>query len=353
MSYKIISVVGARPNFVKAATLSRAFLAHPDFAETIIHTGQHFDAQMSDVFFEELSIPKPKYNLNINSAGHGEMTGKMLTGIEEILLQEKPDAVLVYGDTNSTLAGALAASKLHIPVIHVEAGLRSFNRSMPEEINRVVTDHISDVLLCPTGEAVKNLERENITNNVVHCGDVMFDATLHAIEMVKQRSRTIHDLDLGDKKFALLTMHRAENVDDAERLSQLLTYVRQQAEESGLQIVFPVHPRTAKTVAQFSAITSSWLQCKPLGYLAMHSLLQHVQAVFTDSGGLQKEAYFHKVPCVTLRDETEWIETINSGWNRLWTQPDKNKQPEDIKDYGDGKAAQKSVIAIEQFMKVA
>ena len=338
---KVLSVVGARPQFVKAAAVSRAMAAEPRLAEVMIHTGQHFDREMSAVFFDELAIPPPAINLGIAGGGHGAMTGRMLEALERVMLAERPALVLIYGDTNSTLAGALAAAKLHLPVAHVEAGLRSFNRRMPEEINRVLADHLSALLFCPTPTAVANLAREGITAGVHDVGDVMYDATLHAA--ARARTDVIDRLGLAPGEYLVLTLHRAENVDDPARLAALLDYVRDLA--AGRTVVFPVHPRTRKALAGGEDALAGLTTCAPLGYLDMHRLLADAALVATDSGGLQKEAYFHRVPVVTLREETEWVETVEAGWNRLWRAPDYAPRRE-IDAYGDGRAAEAIVARI-------
>ena len=332
MGQKILTVVGARPQFIKAAPVSRA-LKQSKIEEVLVHTGQHFDPSMSDIFFDELDIPKPHYNLEVNRLGHGAMTGRMLEEIEKIIISEKPKLVLVYGDTNSTLAGALAATKLCVPVAHVEAGLRSFNRLMPEEVNRVLTDHISSYLFCPTQSAVENLNNEGIHLGVHAVGDVMFDCTLYAARLSEQRSRILESLDLRPKKYALTTIHRAENTDNKERFFELFNWLKCASKER--DILIPVHPRTRKLFEALGELPHGFRLIDPVGYLDMHMLLHNAEIVFTDSGGLQKEAYFHRVPCVTLRDETEWVETIDAGWNRLWKNAD-YKPRRDIEDYGDG-----------------
>jgi UDP-GlcNAc3NAcA epimerase len=335
---KIVTVVGARPQFIKAFALSRAFKDDTDFEEVLVHTGQHFDDNMSAVFFSELNIPPPRHHFAIANASHGAMTGEMLKAIEGVLLSEKPEAVIVYGDTNSTLAGALAAAKLGIALIHIEAGLRSFNRSMPEEINRVVTDHVSDLLFCPTRVAVANLAREGIERGVHRTGDLMYDATLIATPIAGRTSMILSDLSLTPEQYGVLTIHRASNTDDPAMLTRLLDYVASQA--GGQPVVFPVHPRTLAAMkrAGINPATHGIRTVDPLGYLDMCKLLHHASIAFTDSGGVQKEAYFHRVPCVTLRSETEWVETIECGWNRLWQSPD-YKPRRDIEDYGNGHAA--------------
>lgn len=333
---RILTVVGARPQFIKAAPVSHAF-ARAGIEEVLVHTGQHFDTRMSQVFFDELSIPAPRHNLEIHGGGHGEMTGRMLMALEPVVQAERPDALLVYGDTNSTLAGALVASKLHIPVIHVEAGLRSFNRAMPEEINRVLTDHVSSLLLCPTVVAVAHLAEEGITAGVHHVGDVMFDATLLARDIAARRSGILDTLGVTPGRYALATIHRAENTDDDARLREVFSWLAARARE--VPVVFPVHPRTAARIRTLGLTLDGVILCEPVGYIDMARLLSGAVEVCTDSGGLQKEAYFHRVPCVTLREETEWVETVNSGWNRLWRGPDYATPRRDIADYGDGQAA--------------
>ncbi len=331
---KILSVVGARPQFVKASVLRKLFTESNDFEEILIHTGQHYDVNMSDIFFEDLSIPAPNIKLGINGGGQGATTGLMLQGIEGALLQHKPDACLVYGDTNSTLAGALAAAKLHIPIIHIEAGLRSFNKAMPEEINRILTDHVSELLFCPTTTGVNNLTNEGITKNVYHVGDIMFDA----VTMVSQQSakiKHIQSIDLSDNNLAACSLHRAENTDDAKKLQSLIDYLNTQCDK--YNIVLPLHPRTKKALSQFNIKTGKITLINPIGYIEMQALLAASQMVFTDSGGLQKEAYFNQTPCVTLRGETEWVELIDAGWNKLWT--DNNFKPrKDIIEYGKGQS---------------
>jgi len=335
---KIVTIVGARPQFVKAAAISRAIASRADIEELIVHTGQHFDANMSDIFFDELAIPKPRYNLNIHGGLHGIMTGRMLEGIEQILLEQKPDRLLIYGDTNSTLAGALAAAKLHIPVAHVEAGLRSFNRRMPEEVNRIAADHMSDLLFCPTHVSVKNLASEGITTGVHHVGDVMHDATLFARDIALKQSTILNDHELEAGQYAVCTMHRAENTDDSTRLHQLIEFLENEAKHR--TVIFPVHPRTRAALAKNDIHPRHLTLIDPVGYLDINRLLASAAMVFTDSGGLQKEAYFHRVACVTLRDETEWVETIEHGWNRLWQHADYCAPRRDIPEYGDGAAAE-------------
>jgi UDP-GlcNAc3NAcA epimerase len=316
---KIVTIIGARPQFIKAAPLSRAIGEHnkanPGTAidEILVHTGQHYDDGMSAIFFRELEIPEPKHHLGIGSGNHGDQTGRMLMAIEKVLLDERPDWVLVYGDTNSTLAGALAAAKLHIPIAHVEAGLRSFNRRMPEEINRVVADHLSHLLLCPSETASANLQAEGITQGVKVVGDVMADAVLFAKEKTFQ-SPILKNLGLDPKGYLPGTVHRAENTDDANRLTDILSAFSDIDEP----IVFPVHPRTRKCLESTCYQAPSNLKLlDPVGYFEMIALEQSARLILTDSGGIQKEAYWLEVPCITLRDETEWVETVEAGWNVL------------------------------------
>lgn len=337
--FRILTVVGARPQFVKAAAMSRAMAARDDVEEILLHTGQHFDASMSQLLFDELCIPSPKINLGIHGGGHGEMTGRMLAGIEQAILAERPDLLLVPGDTNSTLSGALAAAKLHVPVAHLEAGLRSFNRRMPEEINRVVADHVSAVLFCPTETAVNNLYREGIVEGVHLIGDVMYDATLFAVRQA-WRSEVLERLGLAGRRYTVATVHRAENTDDPNALVEILHFLQQRARDGAL--ILPLHPRTRQQIARWRLDVEGLRICDPLGYLDMQRLLQSAQAVYTDSGGLQKEAYFHRVPCVTLRGETEWVETVAAGWNRLWRGPDYAPRRE-ISAYGNGHAAEQAI----------
>jgi UDP-GlcNAc3NAcA epimerase len=341
---KIATVVGARPQFIKAAALSRALKRAPDFDEILIHTGQHFDENMSAIFFAELDIPSPHYHFAAHGGSHGAMTARMLEEIEDVLLQEKPGMVVVYGDTNSTLAGALAAAKLGITLVHVEAGLRSFDRHMPEEINRVVCDHLSDVLVCPTGVAIANLAREGITHGVHLAGDLMYDTMLMATPLAERTSRILETLNLSPGGYGVATVHRAANTDDPALLARVLDYVAGEARRH--PIVFPLHPRTLAAMKRAGVDPShpGLVVIEPVGYLDMCQLLHHAAIVFTDSGGVQKEAYFHRVPCVTLRDETEWTETIDAGWNRLWTSEDYRPRHE-IADYGDGNAAAE-IVAI-------
>jgi UDP-GlcNAc3NAcA epimerase len=357
---KIISIVGARPQFIKAAPVSRVLRKR--HTEVLVHTGQHYDENMSAVFFAELDIPAPAYNLEVGSGSHGTQTGVMLARIEEVLLKERPDRVLIYGDTNSTLAGALAAVKLQLPVCHIEAGLRSFNRRMPEEINRVVADHLSDLLLCPSQTAVDNLAAEGIVRGVHLVGDVMADALADAAQRAQDHSCILEQLGLAEKKYLLATVHRPENTDDRTRLQNILTAFSQIDEP----VVFPVHPRTRQRLADFGlddpklsagASRSSHMKCiEPLGYLDMVRMEKSARMILTDSGGIQKEAYWLGVPCITLRDETEWVETVQTGWNivvgadigriinavRSWIPPARRPPL-----YGDGQAAARCVDLLE------
>lgn len=312
---KIITIVGARPQFVKAAALSREFAKHENIEEIIVHTGQHFDKNMSDIFFEEMEIPLPKYNLAINSLSHGAMTGRMLEEIEKILIKESPQLLLVFGDTNSTLAGTLAAKKLHIKVAHVEAGLRSFNMNMPEEVNRILTDRVSDYLFCPTDTAVSNLLNEgfeNIDAKILNSGDVMQDAALFYAEKSAEKTTIINTIPFD--RFILCTLHRAENTDSPERLRSIVTALN----EINLTtpIVLPLHPRTKNKLEELN-LQLNVKTIDPASYFDMIELLKKCSLVITDSGGLQKEAFFFKKNCVTLRDETEWVELVNNNVNIL------------------------------------
>jgi len=312
---KVITIIGARPQFIKAAVVSRAFKEHrPDVQEIIIHTGQHYDANMSDVFFDELEIPKPDYNLGIGGGTHGQNTGRMIEKLEGLMMDVQPDWVLVYGDTDSTLAGALAASKLHIPVAHVEAGLRSFNRKMPEEINRVLTDHIAELLLVPTEAGRRNLINEGISEAKIKLvGDVMYDAALFYKERA-QKPNLPDGLVIRGNDFVLCTIHRAENTADPERLKSIF----QGLGDSGEIIILPLHPRTRNKLTDFGVNIPEnvWL-IEPLGYLKMIWLEANCRLITTDSGGVQKEAFFHRKYCITLREETEWIELVDEGFNEL------------------------------------
>jgi len=354
---KITTIIGARPQFVKAATLSRQFTLC-GIEEQIIHTGQHFDANMSEVFFEEMEIPRPAYQLDIHGVSHGAMTGRMMEGVEQILLNDKPDGVLVYGDTNSTLAGALAAAKLHIPVIHVEAGLRSFNMAMPEEINRILTDRIASLLLCPTDAAIKNLKQEGFDNypvQIVKNGDVMQDAALYYAQKAQAKSRIVSQLGLKD--FVLATIHRQENTDDPVKLQNIISGLNRINRE--VQVVVPLHPRTRNILREMN-LQPEFTIIDPVGYFDMIMLLQHCSLVVTDSGGVQKEAFFFGKHCITLREQTEWVELVDYGYNRIvGTNTDllqdafqyfSSKQSDFSVDlYGKGRAAEVAVMKIREF----
>ncbi|MBI2267114.1 MAG: UDP-N-acetylglucosamine 2-epimerase (non-hydrolyzing) [Armatimonadetes bacterium] len=349
MAGHIVSIIGARPQFVKAAALSPVL--RRTFKETLVHTGQHYDYDMSRIFFEELSIPEPDHHLEVGSGSHGWQTGQMLEKIEKVLLQTMPDWVLVYGDTNSTLAAALAASKLHIPVGHVEAGLRSYNRKMPEEINRVLSDHVSAILFCPTRTAVNCLAKEGITEGVHLTGDVMKDLLESCQERISANGKTLASLGLEQGSYLYMTLHRAENTESSEKLADFLA----ELDRRGQQVAFPVHPRTRPLLSDLETRLRNIRLLAPVGYLTSLTLTRHARAVLTDSGGLQKEAYLLGVPCLTLRKETEWPETLHDGWNCLVgldsaplfsglaqspTQP--RNSP-----FGDGHACEKIVQALE------
>ena len=347
---RVLTVVGARPQFIKAAPVSRVLRQHHQ--EFLLHTGQHYDDAMSDLFFRQLSIPAPDRNLEVGSGMHGAQTGAMLAGIEQVALEFRPDWLLVYGDTNSTLAGALVGAKLHVPVAHVEAGLRSYDRRMPEEINRVVADHVSTLLLCPTETAVGNLAREGVSEGVHNVGDVMFDAFRQNLEVARRDSRVLSRLGLSPRDFQLLTVHRAENTDQPVRLRAILRGVA----ESGRKTVLPVHPRTRAALKAASIEPPSNLVLSdPVGYLEMLVLEESAEAIVTDSGGVQKEAYCAGRPCITLRSSTEWTETVNAGWNKLvGTDPHaiaeamNTFRPAGARPelFGDGHAAERVVQAI-------
>lgn len=347
MDKRIITVVGARPQFIKSAVFSAAVVACEGLSEKILHTGQHFDEAMSAAFFRELDIPEPAWRLSLGGGSHGAMTGRMLEQIEDILLKERPDIVVVFGDTNSTLAGALAAVKLGIPVAHIEAGLRSWNFYQPEEINRVMTDRISELLFAPTATAVENLRREHVPGRTENVGDIMFDSTLLAQKLNAARTDTpLERLELAPGQYAMCTLHRAENVDDKERLSDILAYIRQHADGT---VVLPLHPRTRNRLAEFGLSLDGFTTIEPVGYLDSIALLGSAGVIFTDSGGMQKEACFCQTPCVTLRDETEWVETIEGGWNRLWTEPAYlPRRPIDA--FGDGRTGTRIAEVILEFL---
>ncbi|MCM2283298.1 MAG: UDP-N-acetylglucosamine 2-epimerase (non-hydrolyzing) [Desulfobacula sp.] len=337
---KIVTIIGARPQFIKAATLSRAIKNNKnsgmEISEIIVHTGQHYDENMSKIFFDELEIPQPDYNLEVGSGSHGSQSGKMMEKIEEVLLHEKPDLVLTYGDTNSTMAGAVAAVKLHIPSAHVEAGLRSFNRLMPEEINRIMADEISQLLFCPTQTAVLNLSSKRIMSYppfdfsdysfnsqfVFNVGDVMYDSVLFNRNLSNIKSDILARLGIGQKEYVLATLHRAENTDDPKRLGNIMKAFNN-ISANGSKIILPLHPRTLKHIKQINdskkdrAFNSNVMIIDPVGYLDMLQLEANADSILTDSGGVQKEAFFLKIPCITLRDETEWVETVETGWNSI------------------------------------
>lgn len=358
---KIVTIIGARPQFIKAATISHSLIKKTNIEEILIHTGQHYDKNMSSVFFSELNIPAPKYNLGINGGNHGAMTGAQLAEIEKVMIKEKPDVAVVYGDTNSTLAGALAASKLHIPIAHVEAGLRSFNRLMPEEINRIVTDHISDALFAPTETAMNLLAKEGIPKNKCYLsGDIMFDAALYFGEIAKTKSNILTRLKVKNN-YVLATVHRAENTDNLDRLKIIITALVKVSKS--ILVIWPLHPRTRQLIKEYgleNELESGNIHLiEPVGYLDMLMLEQNSSVIATDSGGVQKEAFFYKVPCVTLRTETEWVELIEAKWNTLSPPFDVNTVCNSIKDalgskgelispYGEGNSADKIAQVLEQ-----
>lgn len=321
---KLMSIVGARPQFVKLAPLLQAVTdlnqgREHQIEHLTLHTGQHYDSNMSDIFFEELEIPHADINLGIGSGSHGKQTGKMLEGIEEVLLRHRPDMLIIFGDTNSTLAGALAAAKLRIPIAHIEAGLRSFNRNMPEEINRIAADHVSDLLLAPTSTAIEHLQREGLASKTVLTGDIMYDTVLRNVELAAKKSNLLTQLKLEPKSYYLATVHRAENTDDVDILRAIIHQLDDIAAEN-YPVVFPMHPRTANRLEQFLPDWTPHPEFKiisPVGYLDMLQLVQGARVAFTDSGGLQKEVFFLNCPCVTLREETEWVETVTAGGNVL------------------------------------
>jgi UDP-GlcNAc3NAcA epimerase len=353
---RILTIVGARPQFVKAAAVSRKLKKH-GIEEILVHTGQHFDINMSEVFFDEMEIPRPTYNLNIHGLNHGAMTGRMLEDIEDILLKEQPEAVMVFGDTNSTLAGALAAKKLHIPVIHVEAGLRSFNMEMPEEINRILTDRIADILFCPTEAAVQNLQREGFDHfqaTIIKNGDVMQDAARYYAQKASEKSTIIERLRLGS--FVLATIHRQENTNDLNKLQCLIDGLNAINRET--PVLLPMHPRT-KYMLEQNHIEPAFMIIDPVSYFDMIRLLQHCQLVITDSGGVQKEAFFFGKHCITLREQTEWVELVENGFNTLVGTDKallhaayhemKNKQSDfSLNLYGNGSAAEQIAITLKE-----
>ena len=354
---KIVSIVGARPQFIKAVLISKELRKNHE--EILVHTGQHYDVELSKVFFDELGIPRPDYNLGIGSDTHARQTGRMMMSIEDTLIAEKPDLVLVYGDTNSTLAGALAAVKLHIPVAHVEAGPRMFDKDIPEEVNRILTDHVSSLLFAPTQTAVENLKREGIVDGVYLAGDVMLDSFLHFSKFAAEKSKILDELNLSAGKYLLTTVHRARNTDNKENLRDIVEALLSVKEK----IVFPVHPRTEKYLRQYGLYNRlkdapNMTLITPVGYLDFTILTRNARIILTDSGGLQKEAYFSKVPCITLDKATGWPETVEDGWNIL-VGSDKKKIIEAVKHFepkgkqrdvfGDGKAAEKMASIISLF----
>ncbi|MGQ3686232.1 MAG: UDP-N-acetyl glucosamine 2-epimerase [Candidatus Loosdrechtia sp.] len=380
---KIANIIGARPQFIKYFPVGKAreeFKKHKasqKIIDILIHTGQHYDYAMSKIFFDELGIKEPEYHLGIGSCSHGMQTGLILQKVEDVLLKEKPDVVIVYGDTNSTLGGTLAAAKLHIPVAHIEAGLRSFNKQMPEEINRVLTDHSSSILFCPTETTVNNLRKEgfcNVINNgkiisdslqnlfnnhsirditsyishplVINAGDVMFDVILYAVKIAEQKSGILEQLDMAEKEYYLLTLHRAENTDSVEKLNEIIDFVNRVS--SGKRVIFPIHPRTRKAYDSSGKKFSQSIEIiEPLGYFDILTVLKNCKLLMTDSGGMQKEAYWLKVPCITLREETEWTETIESGWNILCKDYRGNHCPKNNNNYyGDGKSAERIITVL-------
>ncbi|WP_330949253.1 non-hydrolyzing UDP-N-acetylglucosamine 2-epimerase [Virgibacillus sp. MG-45] len=356
---KLLTIAGTRPQLVKVAAVSREL--RKEFTEVLVNTGQHYDYNMAGVFFEQLNIPKPDYDLGVGSMAHGKQTANMMIKIEEVVEIEKPDAMVVYGDTNSTLAGALVASKLHIPVIHIEAGLRSYNKKMPEEINRVMTDHISDVLFAPTDLAVSNLRKENIIQGIYQIGDVMYDAVLYNLNLAEEQHQ-LEDYDLISKQFILGTIHRAENTDNIERMTAIVDAFT----KINYKVFLPLHPRTKNKLEEYNLLETlnqadNITIAEPISYLEMLLLEKHAFAIVTDSGGVQKEAYFAKVPCFTLRDETEWVETINTGWNTL-VNPQMDDlaksitsfQPQEYIDnlYGDGRAGKKITEIIKTHFNI-
>jgi UDP-GlcNAc3NAcA epimerase len=357
---KIVTILGARPQFIKASVVSAELAKHEGINEVVVHTGQHFDANMSDVFFQELGMAKPDHHLDIHGGTHGEMTGRMLEGVERVLMEEKGDVVLVYGDTNSTLAGALAAAKLHIPVAHVEAGLRSFNMCMPEEINRILTDRVSQWLFAPTAEAVQQLTREGVNASLIYqTGDVMFDVALHHGARAGARADSmVHRLELLGKEYVLATVHRAENTSDLGKLKIVIDAFSKVAQH--LPVIWPLHPRTRGILEHeglLHGIDDGILMVEPLGYLDMLALERAATVIATDSGGVQKEAFFSGIPCITLRNETEWKELVDAGWNTLVPLEDservanailsaKGERGRPCNPYGDGQAAKRIVHAI-------
>lgn len=346
---KILAVVGARPNFIKAFPLFEQFKKNKNIVPILVHTGQHYDYEMSKVFFGDLNIPKPDHNLHVGSGSHSIQTAKVMEKLEPIAIKERPGWIVVFGDVNSTLAAALVASKMHIPLAHIEAGLRSFDKSMPEEVNRVLTDHISDLLFCPTKKAVENLKKEGVMKNVYNVGDVMHDAYLKVARIAEKRSKIMLEMNLQKKKYMLLTIHRVKNTESSDDISKILRILAEMEEN----FVFPVHPRTRRLIEGKDAnIYPNIKFIKPVSYFDMIILEKNAKKIVTDSGGVQKEAYFAKVPCITLREETEWVETVEDGWNVL-AGNDENRIIKAIKhfnpsgrqknNYGTGNSAEKIV----------
>lgn len=360
---RILTVIGARPQFIKAATVSREIAAAEGIDEILVHTGQHYDTNMSDIFFDEMGVPAPAHHLYVSGGSHGQMTGRMLEQIETVLQMEKPDAVLVYGDTNSTLAGALAAAKLHIPVAHVEAGLRSFNRAMPEEVNRVLTDHCSDLLLTPTDTAMRNLQNEGLDAGRMHqVGDVMYDAALYFGRIAEEKSDILARIGVSESNFVLATIHRQENTDDPARLRAIFEGLGEVARD--MPVVLPLHPRTKARLeaAELTHLTEALTVVAPMGYLDMVAHERAAAVIVTDSGGVQKEAFFYGVPCVTLRDETEWGELVEAGWNSLvpplhadivaqQVRAAVGSKGQVVTPYGDGTASARIVASLQKRLK--
>jgi UDP-GlcNAc3NAcA epimerase len=380
---KIYNIVGARPQFIKYFPVSKAIADHNQkskrqIKDILVHTGQHYDYDMSRIFFDELGIKRPDYHLEAGSSSHGKQTADILRHTEEVLVTEKPDIVVVYGDTNSTLGSALAACKLHIPVAHVEAGLRSYNKKMPEEMNRILTDHMSTFLFCPCMNAVRQLEKEGFPSGVsngsliseteieavsasvdanhplaVNTGDVMYDVLLYAKEIAGKKSNILRELNLEPASYGLLTLHRAENTDDVRRFQEIIAFINETASRG--KIIFPMHPRTRKVYETMQAQFDDHVQiCNPVSYFDLLHLLSNSSCVFTDSGGMQKEAYWLRIPCITLRDETEWVETVESGWNVLFRDYSDNafvKKTESL-FYGQGNASQIIVKILSQCFQV-
>ncbi len=358
-SLKVVTVVGARPQFIKAAPLSLALRAIPGVEERLLHTGQHYDPEMSEVFFEQMGIPRPDYRLDVGSGTHGRQTAAALAGIEEVLLAERPDRVVVFGDTNTTLAGALAAVKLHLPLAHVEAGMRSFNRRMPEEVNRVVTDHVADLHFCASDTAVRNLAAEGVTRGVHRVGDILADCVRVFGEAADARVDVAGRFGVARGRFALMTCHRAENTDDREALARILAAVSRVAER--LPVVFPAHPRV-RAAMEGLPVGEAVRVTPPVGYLEMLALERSAVVILTDSGGVQKEALYARVPCVTLREETEWVETVEAGWNVLagtdedrivraveaFLATDPSRLPDTTGLYGDGHTAERIAAVLAQ-----